>query len=228
MSIREDFIRRTRNTLRSPRNLEDPHYDEAIDKALARHNRFRPRIVMQEFTGDGSTYDFTLTSFTLDFSNVLSVEYPAGRQRPTYVLEKDYFIYRKPDGTAVLRLAKNTPSTSEKVLVAYTAPHTTTSNSSTIPGPDESAFVNLCCYFACLTLSAYYKQQDNSTMDSDAIEWRSKGSLWEDLGKKYYREWANHLGMDEKDLAPAASRDADLDLSFTWGTDPIVHNRGNR
>lgn len=225
-SMRDVFISRIRTSLHDPSDLEDADYDQALAQALVRHSMYRPREVVADIQGNGS-YDLTLPStFVNGFSTIISVEYPVGQQTPNYLYSKDYTIYRTATATK-LRLLNYSPSTSEIVRVIFTAMHTIT-DTSTLPPSDEWAVVNLAAHFSALILSAFYRQHDEPTNTADVMDWRTKGDLWANVARDHYKLWANHIGMRENDLSPAYNVNFDIDLSFQWQRDFIIHSKTRR
>jgi hypothetical protein len=78
----------------------------------------RPYEVSQTFAGDGSTYDFTLTSWEDRWSRIIRVEYPTGNREPSIIEGRRYEVLR---GTATFRMLADTPATGESVKVTYAA-----------------------------------------------------------------------------------------------------------
>lgn len=95
-------------------------------EAIKQYSKHRPREITRDITGTGA-YDYAiatyLTSWVKGFSIIKKLEYPADQRSPVYLDEgDDWLIYEKETGQ-ILRLINDTPATTEKIRVLYTALH---------------------------------------------------------------------------------------------------------
>jgi len=96
-----------------------------IQEAIKQYSKHRPREIVRDITGTGA-YDYViatyLTAWIKGFSIIKSIEYPADQRDPEYIEEDDYKIYEKETGQ-ILRFLNDTPLTTEKIRILYTALH---------------------------------------------------------------------------------------------------------
>jgi len=179
--------------------------DSSMESAVEEYSRLRPRILVQEYTGDGTTYDFSLpTDFTLGFSRIISIEYPAGERSPVYLKPQYYFIYRKPTAT-VLRLLI-TPQSTKKFNVAYTALHKVDATTDTIPSSDFEAVCFLAAHYIAQALAAKYAGYWEPTLAADIVAYRTKNREYQEVATNFLTLFKLHLGMKPKDVTlPALS-----------------------
>ena len=153
-------------------------HDDAFREALSRYNQDMPRVIVEDVTGDGSTYDLTLTSWVDRFSSVRSVEYPAGYRPATFVDPNEYEVYHTSN-SAHLRLQLVTPGSGETVRVTYTGLHTLSGLDSaattTVYAWHEDALVCLASSRLMMRLAdLYLHEQGGSLLQADAIDRQSE------------------------------------------------------
>lgn len=100
----------------------------ALQAAMGELSTDQPREVTETFSGDGSTYDFDLSStFLVGWSQVLEVEYPTGERTPSIVDRQAWTVLR---GTSTLRMLVATPSVGQSLRATHSAQW---------PVPDDTA-----------------------------------------------------------------------------------------
>lgn len=196
-----------------------------ILEAVQRFSQKRPRELAKEIAGDGS-YDYALpTEWVEGFSVALQVEYPAGEQEPNYPDDNDWTIYQGASGRK-LRFLTCSPATGEKILLTLTAPHTVTSQASTVAAADQDAVINLAGALCCYALARKYAQSSEPTIAADSVNYGSKSSEYAKRGKELEKLYNDHLAAPAKDGGlPAASVSGDWDMNAGWGADRITHPR---
>ncbi len=217
----------------------------ALDAALAEYARDCPREVTLEISGSGG-FDYATsawgaaesgttaaTRWVAGFSQLRQVVYPyVSTSRDLPVLDlNDLALVRLPAGE-VLRFLSATPLASEKFLVTFTRPHEVTVGLSTVPPNDAQAVCSLAAAYALQTLSAYYAQATNSSLDADVADHRGRTSLYLDLARTYRAQYEQHVGRgDTAGQAPRAAGgfvDADGGFANASGTDYFFHGRRRR
>lgn len=207
--------------------------EHAFREALARYARDVPRAIVEDLSGDGGTYDFTLASYSDGFSTVRSVEYPAGRRPAVYLEPGDYAIYRTAN-TTKLRLQDVTPSTGETVRVVYTALHTIENldlaTSTTVPSWHEDAVVSLAAARLLYRLADRFLHEQEATIAVDSVNRTTKSEdasrRARDLEKVYQSIVGSGAGGDS---TPPVMATVDWDISFAGsGIDLLSHPRRRR
>lgn len=201
--------------------------DIFINSALQRLNVDRPLVKVKDISGDG-TQDYALPAeYVKGFSDIDTVEVPAGETPPRYVdRDDDWFVYEDPTKGAGLqnrlRFRETTPATGESVRVVILSPHVVPdSGDSTL---DETAFLALqymtvCLYFR--SLGARFGQTTDSTIAADAVDYGGRTQNFLFLAERYQTSYNGVLGLNAK-LKPAqALREADV--VFGHGEDMIFH-----
>jgi hypothetical protein len=207
-----------------------PERELALLEAAKDLGRFRPRQVVADIVGNGTSDYAVPAGWVLDVSSMVSVEFPAGDIPPIYLEDSDWTLYRSATSTVLLRLLRDTPSASQTVRVTFTAPHTlgTTPATTTLTAQDEEPVLNKAASYCCLWLAAYYSQQGQASLAADVTNHESKARTYRDLARDFQRLYNEALGIDMRDgQAPvqAASAVVDWDMSYPWGEDRLTHPR---
>ena len=190
--------------------------DDAFREALSRYDLDAPLQVVEDLSGDGSTYDFALTSWVDQFSRVSSVEYPAGYRPATVVDPNDYEIYQT-SSTTKLRLKFDTPGASETVRVNYSGRHTIkdldSAAATTVYVWHEEAIVRLAASNLLMRLAARYLHEQGGTLvDADGINRSSKSDIARRLANALEKDYQNYLGIESGVVA--AGGVVDWDTTF--------------
>ncbi|MEN6639567.1 MAG: hypothetical protein ABFC95_10250, partial [Smithella sp.] len=207
--------------------LEDPEKIQAISAAVAKYSSHRPREVIEEVDGDG-TFDYLLsdlTSWLEGFSSIKTVEYPVDdtAQEPNILQDDAFKIFKKAAGS-YLRFQEDAPSASEDFRITYTALHVCTNALCTIPASDEQAVQMLAAANFCQMIAAYYAQTQDSTIQADSVDHKSKASAYAGRARAYNQEYLNHMGIKEG-IVGAASVTRDQDVKTSHGLDHMTHQR---
>lgn len=198
----------------------DADREDAVRAALRAYDRDAPRVVVEDIAGDGTTYDLAFaadTAYVNGFSQIASVEYPAGQRPPAVLSRESWSIYRTPS-TWSLRLHGLTPGATETVRVTYTAPHTlagldpdpvvdgvTVPTPTTVPAWHEEALAALAASRLLEQLAARFVHEQEPQIAADVVDRQSKS----DLAARRARELASYyrtavLGTGQTD-APAGA-----------------------
>lgn len=168
--------------------------DEAVLQAVDLWSKYKPQHLIADIAGDGG-YDYDLPAgFTLGFSQIERIEYPAGERLTTYLDPDDYTVYKTASTTAQIRFYRHTPATGETARVAYTAQHAVGA-SSTIMDVDEQAVADLAAAYVCEALSSFFAQSTDGSLVVDSRDYQSQAAEYA-LRAKRYRDLAlQHLGI---------------------------------
>ena len=194
----------------------------AVEEALAgRYSKDRPRVVVEDLTGDGAKYEWdlaTIEDWQNGFSQVVRIEYPQGEQVPNYLENDEWMIYESPTG----RFLRFTfaPRAAIKARVRFTARHAV--DASSLADADFYAVGALAASLAARRLSAIYAQTGDSSIGADTVNYRTKSQEYLALARRLEQDYENLLGTDPERTAPAASRTADW-KGDTAGGDRLTH-----
>jgi len=227
MSTRQDYITAIGHLVGGSLPLGEAEKILAINAALKKYSGQRPRIVSEDEAGNAS-FDYALTllaDWSEGFSVIKSVEYPVDdTEEAAAILQEDAWeIYQKPSGK-VLRLLEDTPAATESLRVNYTALHSCTDAACTVPSYDEEALQILAASIFCDMLAAYYAQTQDSTIQADSVDHKSKASEYAARARAYRKTYFDHLRVKEGE-SPAASVTKDQDRAGSWGADHMTHPR---
>lgn len=199
--------------------------DRAIVEAVKRYARVRPIEAVQDYAGDGATFDFALPAgWVQDLSTVRSLEYPAG-QRPASLLESDDWEYYRSSTSAVkIRLKDLTPSVGQTLRVTWTKPHQVDVSGSTIVSQDEEAVANLAAAIGLRQLAAHYANTVDPTLAADTVNYRSKSSDYLKLASELETQYREHMGIKDKESENLAGGTfVDVDRTNSLNQDQLTH-----
>jgi len=180
----------------------------AVTMALKTHSKHRPRVIVEDVTGDGGfDYDLSdLVAWSPGFSVVRRVEYPVDdTDEDADVLDEDAWeIYSTPDGDFI-RFLEDTPEADEEFRVTYTAPHDFSGEASacTVKTFDEEAVQALAASQFLRMLSVYHSQDQESTIAADSVDHRSRAVEYRSQAKMMAQVYYDHVGVKPDGPAPA-------------------------
>lgn len=164
--------------------LTTPDYDFHVSEALKRYSKAKPRRVVADIAGDGS-YDYDMPDpYDPDFGRVLEVEWPAGRREPSIVDALDWRLYRSPTGMK-LRFRADTPAAGTTIRVTFTALHTVTESTTSVPAADHDVIHLIAAALACEALSSHYANAVDSTILADSVDHKSKASEYAARARRF-------------------------------------------
>lgn len=211
----------------------------AVVAAIDRFSKDKARVITYDISADGS-YEYTLPTTTgsewIDnFSHILSIEYPADEQDPSYMDPNDYFIY--DNGTIKkLRFPNSSPASDKTIRMKFTTKwrcDETTSNIETTEAYPLSCLATALCL---RMLAAYFLQTSKASLDIDVIDYNRKSveaTMLADSMENIYRD---HIGIQRigaktgggTGAVTAVSAVKDLDMTFLWGEDMLTHPKRDR
>lgn len=174
--------------------------EQAFREALARYTRDVPRDIWEDFSGDGSAYQFSFVDdFTVGFSQVASVEFPVGERPQSYLVASDYHLYQSDASTVVLELPNHTPGASETVRVVYTARHTIdgldAATATTIPAWHEEAVVTLAASRMLARLAGRFIHEQDATIDADSTARTTKDESAAKRSRALEQDYRDLMGI---------------------------------
>lgn len=200
--------------------LESADFDELLQAAAERYSRARPRLIVADVAGDGG-HDYDLPASWEDgWSELRSVEYPAGARNPVLVDRLDWTIYDAPAGPQ-LRLLADSPQAGETIRLTFTGLHTIEEAATTVPAADHQALVYLGAMLACEQLSSHYSNTGDTSVMADSVDHSSKARDYAARAKRF-RELANELVPLPKEGTVSA---AGGETSFADESWPLSHRQ---
>jgi len=211
--------------------LIDAMVEEEIAAAVIRYSNDFPRVVVEDEAGNGTPFyaHTVLASWLDDFSRVIEVEYPAAAVSASHVpefldladdLEQDY----RTASTRYFRFPNHTPVASETIRFRYTALHTLTNATDTIPSHHYDAVCDLAAAYCCTRLAARFASSMDSTIAADGTNYRDLSGVWRRMHDEFMQAYRRKTGLPRSGPLPA-SRTADLDVDTSWGGDRMFHPR---
>jgi len=229
MSLRGDYITAIGHLVGGELPLGEAEKIFAISKAVKAYSATRPRAVSEDEDGNGG-FDYAITllaEWAEGFSVIKSVEYPVDDTEQAAALLQDdaWQIYSKPAGK-YLRLLRDTPEATEDLRITYTALHLCTDTECTIPASDEEAVQMLAAAEFCDMLATYYAQTQDSTIQADSVDHKSKAGEYAARARTYRKAYTDHMGTANGPAAASVTRDQDT--AGSWGADKMTHPRRYR
>lgn len=229
MSIRQDYIEAINDFVLDD-NIKNDEKRKAIDMAIKKYSKDKPKIRVQDITGD-SGFEYAVSALTYwadDFSVIKTIEYPVDDddETPDILLDEEWMVYEKTTGK-VIRFLEDEPNTDESFRVTYTALHVCSDSTCTISSIDENAVQALAASFCCEMLAVKYTPIGDSTIDADSVDHKSKASEYARRAKGLKQIYLEHMGIKEGQ-SPPVSINYDWDINPSWGTDRATHPRKHR
>lgn len=247
---RQELVDRVESVLANERSGSDKVsraiiQDEA-DATVVWLSRYVPRHVSATISGDGSAYQFALSSFTVPwvvgFSTLDWVEYETGEQERRFVPLDVVELFPSIDTATHLHFSDTTPaSASGNIRVSYTALHSVTDATSTVPDHLEPGFeYGLVCSVS-LAMAARMAHTTSAAIEADSVNYRSKEQEWRSIATAYCDKASAVLGVSldppssggsgggaSSGSSKPAGRWADVDpVASGWGG-PLFRSRRSR
>ena len=225
MSTRRDYIAAIGSMVGGELPLGEAEQIAAVSVAVKKHSGHRPRIIVEDEIGNAG-FDYAITNlanWSDGFSVIRQVEYPVDdTDADADILQDDQWtIYEKPAGK-YLRFVQDKPATTESMRITYTAQHSCTDTECTIKAIDEDFVQFLAAAYFCDMLATYYAQTQDSTIQADSVDHKSKASEYAARARVYRKLYYDHLGIKEGETV-AASVTRDQDMKSSWGGDKLTH-----
>lgn len=208
---------------------------EAVREALMEYSRDRPRVVVEDVTGDGGQFyeigtGEALVEWDDEFSVVLAIDYPAATvaddDEPEWLEAEDWAVYRVGT-TRYLYFPNHSPSAAETARVWYATVYEFDANNETdAPAVNFDAICTLAGGICCEWLAIRYGQHGDSTIAADVVNHRSKSDIYASRARELRKRYAELLGRGE-DLEAAAFV-GDVDMGWAVGRDFLFHGRRGR
>jgi hypothetical protein len=231
---KEDYLARLETALQdTAEKLQPDDKDRLLSQAVLIYAKDRPRKIIHELTGNGTSYDFAMPSSWIEgFSSIISkIEYPADDyQNPVHIEDDEWVFFQKLVSgvtTKYIRFTTFTPASSKKARFLYTLPHTLNDTTNTITDNDIEAVIALTAALCFWALAAKFAQTTDPTIDADVIDYQRKSDLYTTLAKEKLAIYNSLMGLGAEAKGAAAATAGveikDLDILFPWGEDYLTH-----
>ena len=204
--------------------LSEADWANGIAGALGRYSKHRPKISVADIAGDGTHLYAVPAGWGNEFSAIESIEYPIGNN-PETLLDKqdDYAVYV---GLAAeqIRLVTQAPPAPASFRVKFTVLRT----EATIAANDLDAVANLAASICLGMLAARYIGTGDSTMQADAVNYRSKSQEAASRAKACLTFYNDHMGVKDDTGVPGASAISSTAPGYPGGGDRLTHRSWDR
>jgi hypothetical protein len=166
-----------------------------------------------------------------DFSQILSIEYPAvtisNDDVPTYLEPEDWQDDYEASGVVYLLLPNHTPAATETMRITYTAPYVWASSATETPSKHFYAICALAAAYCCRAIAATYSNTSDPTINVDSVAHTTRAQEFRANAKEFEKVYRQALGLDGSGdvAASAAGAFADWDTAPTWpaGRNYVYH-----
>jgi hypothetical protein len=200
--------------------------DRAIDLAVKRYSKDRPRETTQDVTPEDANHLPLPALWETDFSELRSLEYPIGSVPPNTISQERYSFYRSP--TAVkLQLLDAVAIAANNVRATFTVRHALSMSADTIPVEDREPIACWAAAILCDELAALYSGNTDSTIQADSVQQTSKAQEYSARAKALRKRYMDELGVEDKRSEPAGVV-VNLDFPDSQGQDRLTHRSAFR
>lgn len=154
-------------------------WDTVLMQALNDYSQRMPLIRTGTLTPNGVTTLFAVPAgWQRGWSQVLSVEYPAGEEPASYLGVADWAFYQDALDALFLRFV-SAPASGTTVRVRYTAVHT----AATVPPMHETAIAVLGAAVAHEILASYFAARGDTSFQADIADHAGRSQRYADLAR---------------------------------------------
>lgn len=202
--------------------------DEAIAQAVSQVSHDRPLLLVKDITGDTTkSYDIESLGFGKEFSDVKTVEFPAGEDIPIFLDRvDDWFVYEdpsKPTGQQQrLRFIGSSPAVTETIRVTFSGKHAVTLTTSTLNDTTFNAVVYKTLVFIFRALAAKFGQTTDPSIAADAVDYGGRSQNFLFTAERWENQYKQMIGFDDEELTAAQAFD-EVDVIIPHGEDYLMH-----
>lgn len=219
MATRTESIEAVRARLLDPgrasggaKSMEQADIGRAVDMAVGKYSKDRPRQLVASFSGSASHYydmPTNLASWVRGFSVVQKVDCPAPtlskNGEPNWLDRRDFEVYLSATDTEYLYFPVHQPGTADTVRVWYTTPHTHSDSTDTVYTSDLEAVRDLAASFACEMLATRASGSRDSGIGADSVNYRDAQLRYTQEAKAWLEKYRSSIGLPADGSPPAAS-----------------------
>jgi len=191
--------------------LRDGAVDRAIDEAVRRYSKDRPRPMTADIAGTGAHIMVAPPGWEVA-SRITAVEWPADRDPPVRRSAGSIVPYDGHAGPRLLARAGSPPAPGETVRITFTASHRLTDAVNTIPDADIGAVAALAASLLLEQLAAAVAGDTDPTIPADSVDHKSASDRYAARARAARKIYDDHLAADGADPGTAPLAVADVAL----------------
>lgn len=191
--------------------LRDGAIDRAIDEAVRRYSKDRPRPITADIVGTGAHIMVAPVGWE-PASRITAVEWPADRNPPPYRPAGDIVPYDGPSGPRLLVRTSPAPAPGETVRITFTASHRLSDTANTITDADTGAVAALAASLLLEQLAATVAGDTDPTIPADSVDHKSASDRYAARARAARKIYDDHLAADG--AAPGAAPLAMADVAL--------------
>lgn len=197
--------------------------DTALDAALERLGRARPRQVVEDVVAEGIVAVPLPAAWIEDVSALQAVEYPLDQPLPSLLPVAEFFVYRAPS-SAQLRSTVARFTMGDTVRLTYTGAHVLTADASSVPTSLREGVECLAAARLLRQLAAFYAGSTDSTLQADTVQHITQSGEYLRLAKDYEGRYRDAIGQGAAGAATvAAGTVVDWNATDSRGRDRLTH-----
>jgi hypothetical protein len=189
-SLVQDLVRDDAN------HISDPQRNAAIDSAVARYSKDRPRQKVEDVAATGANTLPLPTNWQAGYSDLLDLEHPIGQVPPSRLPAQTYSLYATPSGETIM--LTNAVQVGAQVRVTYSIAHALSNAEDTITLGDREPVCCLAAASLCDQLASLYSGDSDSTIQADSVNHQSKAGEFASRAKVLRKRYLDELGIDAK------------------------------
>ncbi|NYZ17063.1 hypothetical protein HL658_31355 [Azospirillum sp. RWY-5-1] len=185
--------------------------DRALDEAVRRYSKDRPRRAVADIAGTGAHLVEPPAGWEPG-SAVVGLEVPAGQAPPAIRPAGDLVPYDHPDGVRLMWRPTPPPGPADTARVTFTVRHRLTAFEDTIPEADRLAVASLAASLLLEQLAAATAGDTDTTIPADAVDHRGASDRYAARARSARKAYDDHLSAS----GPAPGRSAGASASIAW------------
>lgn len=205
--------------------LDAATIDLAIDLAVARYSKDRPRVIVEDVASTGTAILNLPTEWVDEASAIASIEYPMGDVPPALIDSDRYTVYQSPAGYNLMLIYP--PPVGETMRLTYTLPHVLTDLVDTIPPRDREPVACWAAAHLLEQLASFHAGDTDSTIGADRVDHRAGAESYAARARAARKRYFDELGLKPQ-RSVAAGAVVDLDLPDSRGNDRLLKRRAFR
>lgn len=201
-----------------------------LEQARIRFSKDKPRELVFSITGTGaSLYTLTgiATGWVNKFSFISKIEYPYGAQKPSYISNDKWELYRPDNTNEKLKLYEHSPTASQTMLLSYSVPHTLSDSTSTIEDNDVELFSLLAAHYAAQAMVSDLLQDNRSNLQADTSDFSQKQNDMQALADKLLAKYVDSIKGKTGNIPVYTTAIQDYDMFTSLNDDFAIHGKDN-
>lgn len=199
--------------------------DNAIQLAVEQYSRDRGNLIVKDVVTAFATTILVPSEWEDDFSELVSVEYPAGDNPPSLWDQEAWSVYQAPGGPEI-RLGVAVP-TGSVVRLGFTVRQTLSGAADTIPSIHREGVAAYAAALLLQQLAARFAGSSEPTIGADSVDHGSRSGTYERRAKALVQRYERIVGV-VLNRVPAAGAVVNLQGRDSRGNDRLVHKRQYR